>query len=181
MSADGTKRLAGYLLEFEAPGEILAAAAEVRDAGFTRWDTHTPFPIHGMDGVMGLRSTILPWIVMGAGVTGLATGLLLQWWTNAHNYAFTISGKPLWSIPANIPVAFELTILFSAFGAFFGMILFNGFPSWFHPVFSSSRFRRATQDRFFLSIEADDPMFDEVKTAEFLKTLGGSNLERLEV
>ena len=181
MSTDRPKRLAGYLVEFETPGEVLAAASEVRDAGFTRWDAHSPFPVHGMDGAMGLRSTMLPWVVMACGVTGLATGLFLQWWTNAHNYQLTISGKPFWSIPANIPVAFELTILFSAFGAFFGMLLFNGFPTWFHPVFSSSRFRRATQDRFFISIEASDPLFDEARTGEFTKTLGGSHIEKLEV
>jgi hypothetical protein len=175
------KRLAGYLIEFETPSEVLAAASRVRDAGFTRWDAHTPFPVHGLDGAMGLRSSALPWIVMGGGLTGCLTGLLLQWWTNAQNYPFLISGKPLWSIPANIPVTFELTILFSAFGAFFGMILFNGFPAWHHPVFASSRFRRATQDRFFISIEADDPRFDAERTGEFVKTLGGSHIEKLEV
>jgi hypothetical protein len=175
------KRVAGYLVEFETPGEVLAAATLVRDAGFTRWDAHSPYPVHGLDGAMGLRGTGLPWVVMGAGLTGCAVGLLLQWWTNAHNYPFVISGKPLWSIPANIPVTFELTVLFSAFGAFLGMILFNGFPAWYHPVFASSRFRRATQDRFFISIEADDPIFDEERTGEFARTLGGCHLEKLEV
>ena len=79
MSTDRPKRLAGYLVEFETPGEVLAAASEVRDAGFTRWDAHSPFPVHGMDGAMGLRSTILPWVVMACGVTGLATGLQPPW------------------------------------------------------------------------------------------------------
>ncbi|MEZ5063743.1 MAG: DUF3341 domain-containing protein [bacterium] len=174
-------KMAGYLLEFETPGQILEASRQVRDAGYTRWDAHTPFPVHGLDRAMGLKSTLVPWVVLGGGMTGCATGLLLQWWTNAHNYPFLISGKPFWSIPANIPVTFELTILLSAFGAFFGMILLNGFPRWNHPVFSSDRFRRATQDRFFLSIEAEDPLFDERGTAEFLRSLGGSHLERLEV
>lgn len=174
-------RLAGYLVEFETPGAILTAAKKVRDAGFRRWDTHTPFPVHGLDRAMGLRATLLPWIVMGGGVTGCLTGLGLQWWTNAHNYQFLISGKPFWSIPANIPVTFELTILFSAFAAFLGMIGLNGFPRWNHPVFSSERFRRATQDRFFLSVEAGDPLFDETRTGEFLKGLGGTHVEKLEV
>ncbi len=176
-----TKSTAGILVEFETPGDLLSAAALVRDAGFTRWDTHTPFPVHGMDGAMGLRSTMLPWVVMAGGVTGCLTGMLLQWWTNAANYPYIISGKPAWSIPASIPVTFELTVLFSAFGAFFGMLIFNGFPTWHHMVFTSSRFRRATQDRFFLSIEAEDPNFDEDRTAEFVKTLGGSHIEKLEV
>jgi hypothetical protein len=180
MSARDAGRLAGLLVEFETPGEILAAAEKVRDAGYTRWDAHTPFPVHGLDRAMGLRGTKLPWIVMAGGTTGCLFGLGLQWWTNAVNYPFVISGKPFWSIPANIPVMFEITVLFSALSAFLAMILMNGFPQWHHPVFTSERFRRATQDRFFLSVEVEDPLFDESRTTAFLRGLGGVSLERLE-
>lgn len=173
--------LAGFLVEFETVDELKVACERVRDAGYTRWDAHSPFPVHGLDSSMGLRSTILPWIVFKGGVIGALTGLGLQWWTNAENYPFVISGKPLWSIPANIPVTFELTVLFAAFAAFLGMVILNGFPRWHHPVFSSERFRRATIDRFFISVEADDPRFDPEGTATFVKTLGGLHLERLEV
>lgn len=175
------KTLAGFLVEFEKPGDILIAATKVRDAGYRNWDAHTPFPVHGMDGAMGLKATRLPWIVMAGGTVGCATGLGLQWWTNAHNYQFMISGKPFWSIPANIPVTFELTVLFSAFAAFLSMILLNGLPQLHHPVFGSERFRRATQDRFFLSVEASDPRFEEERTLAFLRGLGGVGVERLEV
>ena len=174
-------RLAGFLVEFETPGDILTAAAKVRDAGYTRWDAHTPFPVHGMDVAMGLRATRLPWIVMLGGTVGCLTGLGLQWWTNAVNYAFKISGKPFWSIPANIPITFEITVLFSAFAAFLSMLILNGLPQFHHPVFSSERFRRATQDRFFLSVEASDPRFNEGSTLAFLRELGGASVERLEV
>lgn len=180
-TAAATRTLAGLLVEFETPAAVLDAARKVRDAGYTKWDAHTPFPVHGMDGAMGLRSTRLPWIVMAGGTAGCATGLALQWWTNAVNYPFNISGKPFWSIPANIPVTFELTVLFSAFSAFLGMLLLNGLPQLHHPVFSSERFRRATQDRFFLSIEAADPQFDETRTTAFARSLGGIGVERLEV
>jgi hypothetical protein len=179
--AAAAPRLAGFLVEFETAGDILAAAAKVRDAGYTRWDAHTPFPVHGLDRAMGLSDTKLPWIVMAGGTFGCLGGLALQWWTNAVNYPFVISGKPFWSIPANIPVTFELTVLFSALAAFLSVILLNGFPRWHHPVFSSERFRRATTDRFFVSIEAEDPLFDESKTPAFLRGLGGLNVERLEV
>jgi len=181
MTAPASPRLAGFLVEFERPGDILAAAARVRDAGYTRWDAHTPFPVHGLDRAMGLRGTKLPWIVMAGGTFGCGFALALQWWTNAVNYPFLISGKPFWSIPANIPVTFELTVLFSALSAFLGMVLLNGFPQWHHPVFSSERFRRATQDRFFLSVEATDPLFDETRTLALLRELGGTGVERLEV
>jgi hypothetical protein len=173
-------RVAGLLLELESADALAHAAIQVRDAGYKRWDAHSPFPVHGLDRAMGLSPTLLPWIVMGGGVTGCLTGLGIQWWANAVNYPFVISGKPFWSIPANIPVTFELTVLFSAFAAFLGMILLNGFPRWHHPVFSSRKFRRATVDRFFISIEAEDARFDEEKTAEFLRSLGGS-VETLEV
>jgi hypothetical protein len=180
-SSAPTTRLAGFLAEFETPGDILAAAAKVRDAGYTRWDTHTPFAVHGLDKAMGIKGTRLAWIVMGSGTFGCAAGLGLQWWTNAVNYPFVISGKPFFSIPANIPVTFEITVLFSALAAFLCVVLLNGFPRWHHPVFSSERFRRATSDRFFVSIEAEDPLFDEAKTPAFLRGLGGASVERLEV
>ena len=173
-------RLSGYLVEFETPGGLLRACEEVRDHGFSRWDAHSPFPGHGLDAAMGLKPTILPWVVAGGGATGCGLGLLLQWWTNAHDYPFLISGKPFFGIPAVIPVTFELTILLSAFGAFFGMLLLNGFPRFHHAVFSSQRFRRVTQDRFFISVEARDPKFDANGTKAFLSTLGGTRVERLE-
>jgi hypothetical protein len=174
-------RTAGYLVEFSTPDALLHACERVRDAGFTRWDAHTPFPVHGLDRAMGVRTTVLPWLVFLCGFAGLSFALLLQWWTNAQNYKFVISGKPFWSIPANIPVAFELTVLFSAFGAFLGMLAFNGLPRFHHPLFTSERFRRVTTDRFFVSVEADDPRFDPQKTPSFLAGLGGSAPEKLEV
>jgi hypothetical protein len=180
---DGARaaRLAGFLVEFETAGDLRDACEKVRDAGFTRWDAHTPFPVHGLDGAMGLKPTVLPWLVFGGGATGALFGLGLQWWANAKNFPLIISGKPFWSIPANIPVTFELTVLFAAITAFLGMLVLNGFPRLHHPVFGSSRFRRASIDRFFLSIEAADPHFDEHTTPSFLRGLGGVHLERLEV
>ena len=121
-AADVARPTWGVLAEFEAADELVAAAEAVRDAGFTRWDTYSPFPVHGIDRAMGLRDTGLPWLVLGGGAAGALGGLLMQWWMNAQDYQFMISGKPLFSLPANIPVIFELTILLSAFAAFFGML-----------------------------------------------------------
>lgn len=174
-------QLAGFLVEFPNESSLMRACEKVRDAGFTQWDAHTPFPVHGLDRAMGVKRTILPVLIFGAGVTGCAAALLLQWWTNAANYQFKISGKPFWSIPANIPVTFELTVLFAALTAFFGMLAFNGLPRFHHPVFTSENFRRVTTDRFFVSIDAGDPRFDAQKTSSFLASLGGSTPERLEV
>jgi len=160
----GPAPLHGILAEYKTPGEILAASRKVRDAGFSRWDTYTPFPVHGIDKAMGIRMTVLPWIVLGAGLTGLATAILLQWWTNAYDYPWIISGKPTFSIPANVPIMFELTVLFSGITALVAMLVLNNLPFPSHPLDFVRRFARATNDRFFLFVEAADPKFDEEST-----------------
>jgi hypothetical protein len=173
------RKLWGYLAEFDSPHALIDAAEQVRDAGYTRWDCHTPFPVHGLNDAMGLKPTRLPLLVFGAGLTGASVGLLLQWWTNAVDYPYIIAGKPFFSLPANIPVTFELTILFSAVTAFLGMLILNGLPAWYHALFGSKRFRRVTADRFFISIEARDKLFDPQKTRAFLASLGGSVVEEV--
>jgi hypothetical protein len=184
-------RLYGLLAEFETPGDLMAAAEKVRDAGYRWWDCHTPFPVHGLDGAMGIKRTILPVLVFGAGATGTLAAFLLQTFTNSvgwtiwagvwvTGYPFLISGKPAMSLPAFIPVMFELTILFSALACVKLMFLFNGLPQLYHPLFRSNRFRRASNDRFYLVIEARDPKFLPKKTEEFLKTLGPSAVEAVE-
>src|SRR3954464_15304605 len=101
---DERVELVGLLAEYENVDQILKAARTVRRAGFVRWDVHSPFPIHGIDYAMGVQPTILPWLVAGMGFTGTLTGIALQWYTNAFDYKFMISGKPFWSFPANVPV-----------------------------------------------------------------------------
>lgn len=175
-----TGGLHGVLAEFETVDDLVRAAREVRDAGYRRWDTYSPFPVHGMIEAMGMKDSVLPWIVLAGGVAGCLGGLALQWWTNAVNYPFLISGKPLFSLPANIPVAFETTILLSALAAVGGMFFLNDLPRFHHPVFRSERFRKVTDDGFFLGIEATDPLFRLEETERLLKGLGATNVERLE-
>jgi hypothetical protein len=184
-----SKALFGLLAEFDSADDLLTAAKAVRKDGYTRWDTHSPFPVHGMDKVMQVRPTRLPWIVLIMGLTGTLGGLLLVWWTNAtsfdvpyalRGYAFLISGKPIFSLPANIPVIFETTVLLAGFGAVFGMLGLNGLPRLYNPLFMSDRFRRATADRFFIAIEAKDPQFDRGRTARLLQSSGATAVEELE-
>jgi hypothetical protein len=177
-------RLVGLLGEFTTVDDVMAAATRCRDLGFRHWDVHSPFPIHGIDRAMGNKMTILPWIVLLCGLTGMATGLALTIFTMASDfgipspwgpirgYPFMISGKPLVSLPAFIPVIFELTILFSAFGAVFGMFLLNRLPLLYNPKFKVPAFARATADRFFVAIDARDEQFDANKTAALLRELG---------
>jgi hypothetical protein len=168
------------LASFDLVDEFLAAATRVRDAGYTRWDAHSPFVIHGLDSAMGVKKTVLPYIVFAAGLTGAAAGILLQWWTNAFDYPFLISGKPLFSLPANIPVIFEMTILFAAISALIGMLALNRLPQLYHPLFTNRSFKRATDDRFFISIEAADPLFDPIATRELLESISGRPIEEIE-
>jgi hypothetical protein len=172
--------LAGYLAEFENVDAILAAAEKVRDAGYRRWDVHSPFPIHGMDDAMGIRPTVLPWIVAIGGVMGLLGGLALQVFTNSIDYPFFISGKPLVSLPAFIPVIFECTILVASFTAAGAMLVLNKLPMLYNPLFKSERFRRVTNDRFFVVIDATDPLFDEKQTLALLNSLNPTAIERFE-
>ncbi len=180
----------GILAEFEDINTLMAAAEKVRDAGYKKWEAYTPFPVHGLDTAMGHEPTKLPWIVLAGGLTGMMTGLFLVWWTNAtsfeglpyviRGYQFHISGKPYFSLPANIPPIFELTILFSAFCAFFGMLVLNGLPKFYHPVFTKKRFDRATQDRFFIAIESDDPRYDRPSIEKALRDAGATAIEAME-
>ncbi len=182
MSAPATDRveIAGLLAEFETAPAVVAAARTVRDAGYRRWDVHSPFPIHGIDEAMGLRPTMLPWIVLASGVAGTVTGLLLAWWTNAIDYPYFVSGKPLFSLPAFMPVIFETTVLAAAFGAVLGMFGLNLLPMLYNPLFRHERFRRVTNDRFFIVIDASDPSFDLAATRGLLESCGATAVEEVE-
>jgi hypothetical protein len=185
----GATHLYGLMAEFDDVDSLLTAAEKVRDAGYTRWESFTPFPVHGLDRAMGAKPTVLPWVVLCCGLFGMLNGLFLVWWTNAtsmdgvpfalRGYQFVISGKPIFSLPANIPPIFELTILFSAFGAFFGMLAMNKLPQFHHPVFNCKRFGRVTTDKFFIGIEALDERFDRSKTEQLLRDGGARVVEEV--
>lgn len=170
----------GLLAQFETASELYTACEKVRDAGYTKWDAHTPFPVHGLEKAMGLKPSPLAWIVLAGGLTGVSGGFLLQWWVSVKAYPLIIAGKPFWSWQAFVPVAFELMILFSAVGAILGMFHLNRLPQLYHSVFNSERFKRATDDKFFISIEAVDPNFDAKKSAALLESAGASHVEMVE-
>jgi len=167
----------GWMAEYQDENGLLAAARKVRDSGYTKTDAFTPFPVHGIDEALGIKPTILPFIVLCAGLTGLFIALLMQWWMNGVDYKYIISGKPFGITPASIPVAFELTVLFSAFTTFLGMIALNQLPKFSNPVFTNPRFDRATNDRFFLYVEATDKYYNRESVKELL---GGTHPDSLD-
>ena len=167
----------GLLAEFSNPGDLVHAVESVRRAGYTQIDTFSPFPIHGMDGAMGLSPSKLGYLVIGGGLTGCALAFLMQWWMGAVDYPLNISGKPFFAIEPSVPIAFELTILFSALAAVGGMFALNGLPKPYNPLFFSERFQRATDDGFFLQIAAGDKKFDRAATAALLRDNGALGVE----
>ena len=170
-------RLTGMVAEFETPDAVIHAAEKVRDAGFTKWDVHTPFPVHGIDEAMGIRPTILPWIVAGMALTGFSGALLLQYLANAAFYPFIISGKPTFAIEPCLPVCFEVAVLLSAFGAFFGMLGLNGLPKPSNDLLRATGFLRATNDRFFIAIDAIDRKFNQGEVTALLERIGGRQVQ----
>jgi mono/diheme cytochrome c family protein len=170
-------KVTGLMAEFDSPDALLSAAGRVRQAGYTKTDAFSPFPIHGIDEVLGIRPTGLPWLVLIAGIIGGLAAIFLELWTNSIDYPMLISGKPLFSLPTAIPVAFELTILAGGTAAFLGMLALNQLPRLANPLFRKPSFLRVTTDRFFLLIEAADPKFDAAATRQLLESLQPLGIE----
>lgn len=183
-TTDDAPRTIGMLAEFAGPSELVEAARAIREKGYRKVEAFSPFPVHGIDKALAAPGPILPYVVLGAGLTGLAVAILMQWYMNAYEgaipfsgYEYNISGKPSWSLPANIPVAFELTILFSAFTAFLGMIAFNKLPRLANPLFRNERFRKTTDDGFFLLVDADDSLYADNTVQSAFESIGSTHVE----
>ena len=172
--------LYGLIAEFEAPPALLAAAREAHARGYRELDAYSPFPIDGLAEAIGFRKTRVPLVVLIGGITGAITAYAMQYWSAVHDYPINVGGRPLHSWPAFIPITFELTVLFAAFAAFFGMLLMNGLPKLYHPVFNVPEFRLASQTRFFLCMKSSDPLFQKTETENFLKGLGATSVQEVE-
>ncbi len=170
----------GLLAQYETTADIYHACEQVRDAGYSQWDACTPFAVHGLDKAMGLKPSKLPWAVLAVGLTGSAFMLFFESWTSGNAYPFIVGGKPLLSLPAFVPVWYEITVLSSCVTAFLANWIMNGLPKPYHPAFASRAFSRATDDKFFIMIESTDPKFDLNSTSQLLKSTGASLVEELE-
>ncbi len=171
------ERVFGVACSFRSVAEIFHAAERIRDAGWKKWDVYTPFPIHGMDAAMGLPRSSIPRVTLLAGITGFVTGCLLTWYTNSFDYPLIVGAKPYWSVIYPFPVLYECTILFAAFGTFFGQFIFNRLPRHHHPLFDVPQFIRVSDDAFMVVLEVTDPHFGNPdKAYDFLASLGGQDI-----
>ena len=172
--------LYGLMAEFDSPTALVSAARKVREAGYTKIDAFSPFPIEELNEALKLPRNRVPLVTLIGGLTGLAAGYGLEYWASVIAYPLNIGGRPFHSLPAFIVPAYETTILFSAFGAVIGMIALNGLPMPYHPVFNVPRFALSSRDRFFLCLEADDPLFDRDESRRFLERLVPRQISEVE-
>lgn len=171
----------GLMAVFDTPADAMHAAEQVRDAGYSKWDVHTPFPVHGMDAAMGLRNSPVGWFTFVGGATGYTTGMIMIWWMNAYDYKIVIGGKPMFSPFFSFPVSYELTILLASFGSLIGMFLLNRLPRLHHPLLKNRKFcSGATHDKFILVIETADPKFNDQETRKLLASAGSKHIEMVE-
>ena len=180
--ADGASKgkLWGVLAQYENPHEIFAACEQVRDSGYSVWDACAPFPVHGLDKAMGIKPSRLPWVVLCVGLSGSAFMLFFQSWIAGSVFPIVVGGKPLFSMPAFVPIWYEITVLSSCVTAFFGNWVLSGLPRPHHPAFNAKSFGRVTDDKFFIMVEATDPLFDLTRTKALLAASGASSVEELE-
>jgi hypothetical protein len=172
MHGETTPRLYGLMAEFDNPNTLVAASRRAHQEGYRKLDAYTPFPIEELHEAIGIHHTKVPLMVLVGGIVGGLTGYGLQYWVSTIAYPLNVGGRPLHSWPSFIPVTFEMTVLFAALTAVFGMLVMNKLPMPYHPVFNVPRFAMASRDRFFLCIEAGDPKFELAATRRFLESFG---------
>lgn len=171
-----TEPVFGMMAEFDTPTDIVVAAQRTTEAGYKRIDAYSPFPIEELAEAIGFHKNGVALVALVGGILGCTGGFMLQWWINTISYPINIGGRPPNSWPAFIPVTFEMTVLFAGLSAVFGMLVLNGLPMPYHPVFNVPRFELVTKDKFFLVIFSSDPRYDAIKTRAFLESLGAKSI-----
>ncbi|HLW64182.1 MAG TPA: DUF3341 domain-containing protein [Gemmataceae bacterium] len=161
----------GLLAEFTTAEEILRAARSVRLQGYRSVEAYTPYAVDGLAEELGMKHSQVQFVVLVAGLIGAGVGFFMMYWTMAVDYPFDVGGRPLNSWPVFLPIAFEVMVLVASFAALLSMLYLNGLPRFHRPIFYVPQFARATQDRFFLCIEATDPRFEREATGQFLAGL----------
>ncbi len=169
--------LYGLMAEFASGEALVAAVRRAREAGYGRVEAYSPFPVEGMSNAIGFTGSRVPLFTLLGGIAGGVGGYFLQWYSAVIDYPINIGGRPLNSWPAFIPITFEMTVLFGGLAGAIGMILLNGLPRLYHPVFNAPHFSLASRDRFFLCVEVTDPLFDHARLLRLLEELGALEVD----
>ena len=180
MNQPVSEKIYGLMAEFSTPSELLHAAEKVRDAGYSRWDVFTPFPIHGIDKVMKLGNSLVGWVSLALGAFMFLNVFGLIWFTNAFDYPLMVGGKPMFSVPMTFVPSYIMLILGAAIGCLVGMLGLNQLPRLHHPLFFKKRFSLASRDKFILVIGALDEKFCATETKKLLEAIGGAHVEIVE-
>ena len=175
-----SEKVYGLSAEFDSPAAILHAAEKVRDAGYRRWDTFTPFPIHGMEKVMKLGNSLVGWVALAGGAFMFLNVAGLIWFTNAFDYPLIVGGKPMFSAPMTFVPSYIMLIMGAAFGALLGMLGLNQLPRLHHPLLDHKRFELVSRDKFILVIGARDEKFCATETKKLLEAIGGQHVAIVE-
>jgi len=174
------EKVYGMMAEFADPTAIIHGAEKVRDAGYSKWDVYSPFPVHGMDDAMGVKRTVLPLLVAVIALSAAGLGFFFQWGVSDVLYALVVQGKPPGAWQPLIPITFEFGVLGTAFTALIGMLAFNTLPRFYHPLMKKDRFLGVSDDKFVICIEARDDKFDPKGTRKLLETAGATSVELVE-
>lgn len=173
------RKLVGVIGLYDDPDSLIGAAETVRDAGYRKWDCHTPYPVHGLDDAMGLKSSPMPYICLGMGGVGVCLALLMQWWMSAVDYPVRIGGKEFFSWPAFVPITFELFVLLAAVSTFVGMIVLCKLARWHSPLHDSGVMKEVTTRRHGVVLAADDALFTEAGARSLLEGTGCKDVRPL--
>jgi len=173
------RKLVGVIGLYDDPNSLIGAAEAVRDAGYRKWDCHTPYPVHGLDDAMGLKPSPMPYICLGMGGVGVGLALLMQWWMSAVDYPVRIGGKEFFSWPAFVPITFEVFVLLAAVSTFVGMIVLCKLTRWHSPLHDSGVMREVTTRRHGVVLDSDDALFTEAGARSLLEGTGCKDVRPL--
>ena len=174
------EKIYGLMAEFNTPGDLLRAGEKLRAEGYQKWEAFTPFPIHGLDKIMGYRNSLVGWVALAGGAFMFLNVVFLIWFTNAFDYPLIVGGKPMFSWPMTFVPAYIMLIMGGAFGALLGMLGLNQLPRLHHPLLDQKRFALVSRDKFILVIGAQDEKFCAKETKTFLEALGGTHVAIVE-
>lgn len=181
MEHKASPNLYGLLAKFETPEALVAASQRVYEAGYRKFDAYSPYPVQGLSNAMRLKPSPMPYLILAGGLLGGIAGFAMQTYATVIDYPMNIGGKPLFSWPAYIPITFEMIILLAAVTGVLALFFFTRFPQPYHPVFRSEDFNQhASQDAFYLSIEASDAKFDLQQTQRFMQEAGAVQVSEIE-